>query len=304
MISIVAIPITFIAGRRSRKQPEVRYATDFDALLGPSDSLFGQGLHMTLGEQKIDRISRTRIALWNNHGDTINKNDIVPADPLRIKFEEKDCVLRSRILSVSRDQIELMAEPGPARNSVLVEFEFLDDGDGGIVEVVHQGSILPTLEGTIRGAKIISNGLVELKPEVLAAVAGKPLQRRLQKFLARNSGIIILVTINIAIICFTSFKAFLPLVGSPGRLIDPQHYNLSTIRGQINFTNAVQNTNYYNQSSETAFIVIMAALLTAVVIFLARASYKGAKKMIPPEIALHRKWDGDGGSQQVKDSKP
>jgi hypothetical protein len=132
LTSIVGIPVTFVVARRARQRPGLRYSTDFDMLLTPTDTLFGQGLYMTLGDQRIYRISRTTLAFWNNRGDTINGTDILTGDPLRLQFKDDDRLLQTRIVSMSRKQIKLAAEINSEdRSSVLINFDFLDASDGG-----------------------------------------------------------------------------------------------------------------------------------------------------------------------------
>jgi hypothetical protein len=62
-VSILAIPVTFILGRRTRQRPEVRFVLDFDAILKADNNLFDRGLFMMLGTRRIDSISRSRIAV-------------------------------------------------------------------------------------------------------------------------------------------------------------------------------------------------------------------------------------------------
>src|SRR5215471_15876312 len=155
--SFVGIPVTFIVARRARLRPELRYAIDFTVLLEPSDSLFDQGLRMSLRDQEINRISRTRVAIWNNHGDPIKKSDIVSSDPLRIALKSGDRLLQSRVISASRKQIALTGTIDKTSGLALrIDFDFLAADDGGVIEIVHQGLKPPEILGTLRSSPIIS----------------------------------------------------------------------------------------------------------------------------------------------------
>jgi hypothetical protein len=40
------------------------------------------------------------------------------------------------------------------QDAVRIGFDFLDAGDGGVIEVIHQENAAPAVRGTIRGASI------------------------------------------------------------------------------------------------------------------------------------------------------
>ena len=52
-ISVIGIPVTFIVARRTRQIPDLRYVTEFDILLDPSDKIFDAGLSLSLGGVKL-----------------------------------------------------------------------------------------------------------------------------------------------------------------------------------------------------------------------------------------------------------
>jgi len=300
LTSLVGIPITFIVARRARQRPELRYSTDFEVLLAPSDSLFDQGLSMTLGSQEIDRISRTRIGVWNNRGDTIQKSDILDTDPLQLVLNGDDRVLQTRVVSASRKQIALKSTISPeANSSVLIDFDFLDASDGGVIEVIHQGLKRPTMSGTLRGSTIISNGSAKLDPNVLAAIASKSLPYRTWKFLVQHIGTLFLTLFWTTIIVYAFITGLIiPIFFSkPDRLINPNHYNLETAAGQSKFVNAVSDTHYYAFSSgayaflyshKTFFLALIICAILLVVILGSYAIYVIAKRRIPVRIALYR----------------
>jgi hypothetical protein len=252
--SFVGIPVTFIAARRAPQRPELRYSIDFDVLLMPSDGLFAQGLRMTLGTQSINRISRTRVAIWNN-GDEIEKTHIHPKDPLRIQFEGDDHVLQSNVIGVSRKLIGLEGVVNPDfSRSLLIDFDFLDTDDGGVIEVIHQGLEAPKILGTVRGSRIISNGSAKLDPLVLTAIARKSLSHRIWNFIGQHSGGIFVMLLCLGGSIYWAITDVINPVylSKPGQLIEPRNYNLNTSAGQIKFVKAVENTAYYNDMSNRA----------------------------------------------------
>jgi hypothetical protein len=178
LVAIIAIPITYYLAQRARQVPDLQYRIDFNVLLAPDDHLFELGLVMELTNRPITCISRTRVAFWNERGDTVRGKDIVDSDPLRIKVAEGDSVLQSRTICVSRKVTGLTTDIAQGeQSSVLLSFDFLDAGDGGIFEVIHQSTVEPDLVGTIRGTVIHKAGEADLMTAALEAVSKSYLRR-------------------------------------------------------------------------------------------------------------------------------
>jgi len=243
-VSVLGIPITFILARRTRQRPELRYALDYDVILSPDSNLFDRGLYMTLGNHRIDSISRTRAALWNHRGDTIHSTDKLDSDPLRIQLGRNDEALQARVLSMSRRQVEVAAIIRPDKpSSVQVDFSFLDAGDGAIVEIIHRGPSKPEVLGTLQGADIRDAGSADLGADILKAAAQKSRLRRLLTYTPRY------VVIPTLFIMFTVAYVVVTMIDNvkfqPSHLIGLTRYDLHTIHGQVAFARAVANTKAY-----------------------------------------------------------
>lgn len=176
VVSVIGIPLAYFLAKRGRQRPDLRYMTDFVVLLKPHDQLIKQGLSMSFSGHPITRISRTRVALWNQSGDPVRGTDVVPSDPLRLSVKEGERILRVTTLFTSRPQI--LAEikmPEKDEPTALVSFDFLDAGDGAVFEVVHEGENPPELSGTIRGAVADFRGKASLDPDLISklTVGGK-----------------------------------------------------------------------------------------------------------------------------------
>ena len=287
IVGLLGIPITFIVARRTRQRPDLRYAIDFDVILNPSDRLFDQGLYMTLKGDKIDCISRTRIALWNQRGDTIRRSDILDTDPLRLQFEKDDKALQSRVITMSRKQIALSAIEPVNESAVLIDFDFLDAKDGGVLEVIHQGTIKPAVLGTLRGSTIRGNGSTSLNPDALKRIGQKSALRRWldNKFLAKLNAVTILVAALIVVT--VSAVVFYSSTGGSDRLIDPRHYHLYTKKGQIAFDNAVTSTGYYSGAEYRLFWAVIAITTLFMVVWAIYTQYNMVKRKIPGGITVY-----------------
>jgi hypothetical protein len=289
LVSVLAIPITFALGRRTRQRPEFRYAIDFDVILKADNNLFDRGLFMTLGTHRIDSISRSRVAIWNHRGDTIRKSDNLDSDPLRLQLEEDDEALQIRILGTSRLQAGIVVElHREDLKSVPIDFDFLDAGDGAIIELIHKGPSRPTLVGTLQGVNIRSIRSPDLDMEALrgtsAKLRGDSFKERLMMKLRRPvlSWVTPLTFLAFAVLLIISLIHFPQ--ASRGYLIHSANYNLQVISGQIAFAKAVANTPAYYASS-TRLVLIAATAATLTIAFVtAGFLYSIHRKKIPQSI--------------------
>ena len=221
-VSVLGIPLTFIIARRTRQRPELRYMLEYDEILRADSNLFGRGLFMTLGSHRIDSISRTRVALWNHRGDAIRDADLLESDPLRIELQDGDEALQARVLSMSRKQLEVTAPIHEGDLSkVSICFNFLDVGDGAIIEVIHRGPSKPTVLGTLQGADIRNIdpfwNLRILEPARLRRFAMR--RRRIGILITTFSGATAAMFLALAMILSRDHRPY---------LIDASHYNLNT----------------------------------------------------------------------------
>jgi len=249
-ISILGIPITFVLARRTRQRPELRYVVDFDVILNPNDNLFDRGLSMTLGDRPIDSISRSRVALWNHRGDTIHRSDNLGNDPLRLQLNKDDEALQARILSVSRKQTEVVAIINPHDpSSVRVDFEFLDAGDGAVIEFIHKGPAKPNVAGTLQGSDIRSAGSADLSPHALSVAAEKSRMRRLRTYSPKRIKRLLRVyAVQVVLVIILALIVVLTKQHQTNTLVNVHKYTLTTLRGQVAFANAVAKTRAYNSS--------------------------------------------------------
>jgi hypothetical protein len=285
--SIIGIPAAYYFARGSRQRPNVHYVVDFAVLLDPSG--FASGGELTFRGRAVDRVSRTYVAVWNDRGDTVRGEDIVDTDPFRIQLGEGDAVLQTRLLYTSREQCRLV--PIQDEGRVALSFDFLDEGDGGVIEVIHEGSARPTVTGTIRGASLQPGArTADLRPDSLQWMrrprwrdrtkhrlrrARDPKSRRTLRRLA----ILIAAQILVFGIAFTVeyFQHRHP------RVVDPADYNLKTLDGQSKFAHAVRD--HGRPESEWAFILpaLLFLILPPLTFVIAILGWRS----IPRSIAAH-----------------
>ena len=119
-----------------------------------SGAVFPDDVEVRYRGTPVPRLTSSTIRIWNAGKKTVRGSDIVAHDPLRLHFGGD--VLNVRIIDVTREALRITANTSEeeARGMVCWDFEFLDPGDGGVLEVLHNGSAeAPEYTGTIIGLR-------------------------------------------------------------------------------------------------------------------------------------------------------
>lgn len=155
LVAVVGIPLAWFFGRRAKQKPDFRYAIDQEEVISPEDALKRGGLQVTFRGVILERLCRSYVAVWNASGDTIRGSDIAISDPLRVELPASDNVLSARIVSASREEIAATVAPDTAsREFVELGFNYLNPGDGYVVEILHEKNAEPKFWGVPMGATL------------------------------------------------------------------------------------------------------------------------------------------------------
>jgi len=235
-------------------------------------------------------MSRTRVAIWSHRGDTIRSSDIVKADPLRIQLGSTDSILQTRVLAVSRTQAGVKITTTDADpTAVFLNFDFLDPGDGAIVEIMHQGAEAGEILGTIQGVSLKEAKWTSLAPKALNRIGVQSRFRRLWNSVNQSRDARIDAALRL-IACIFGLAGGIYLIASyvkpRGQLVDPSGFNLKTLSGQTDFANKIYDVGIDRRSGffEGIGIVTVATVL----IFLAWTFYVSTRFVIPPTVVSIR----------------
>ncbi len=288
-VAIVGIPVAWIIARRTRRTPLLQYAVDFDILAVPADGLVEAGLSMKFNGNDVPVVSRTYLAFWNRSGDTVDRDDILAQDPLQIVLASGDNPLQTRIAFRSRPQIDLSSRIDNGK--VFVDFLFLDAGDGGIIEVLHQGVSAPEMAGTVKGAKLQRvGGRVDLSAARIAWMSQRGLVNRFRnRFIsaytlyARRPKLafflpFVVAVLTVAIALYLSFQ----MLRTP-QLVAVHAYNLATLQGQHDFSNRVQDIG-----QQSGGIVLILLLLVQAAAFGSSIYTTLGRRVIPRSIVTEK----------------
>lgn len=140
--------------RKAKPVSRLDYASNDTIILGNRHSIMQDDLEIRYRGAPIPRAATSIFAFWNSGNQTMTGQQIVEADPLRIQLPEGSEILQSYVLASSRPVIAADIRIDSSKRAAIVDFDFLDNGDGFAVFLGHTGSPGDAaLTGTIRGAK-------------------------------------------------------------------------------------------------------------------------------------------------------
>jgi len=137
---------------KGRERIEPRYVLQHEPLLGSSSGAMDEVALLFKG-QKIENLNRCLLLIWNRGSRTLSGTAVVESDKIRVCLPEGSKALGVGVAHSTRPVIGLTASIDESDTIVTVGFEFLDKGDGGVIEILYQGNpkLKPELVGSIRG---------------------------------------------------------------------------------------------------------------------------------------------------------
>jgi hypothetical protein len=136
---------------RLSSRHQLSFLTAEGTVLEPAHPSWTNDLKIHFQGVEIPRLTATRIGVWNSGNSTILGNQIVRDDPLRFEVKGDDQILKFYISGVSRSVVKATASLF-STESIAVDFDFLDPGDGFVIFVAHTSPLNAIRSsGTVRG---------------------------------------------------------------------------------------------------------------------------------------------------------
>jgi len=105
-LAVCSIIISIVLYRRNQKEKiPVYHMRHFSLLRKQIQSI--KKLKILYEEKELDKLTLTRVALWNNGRDTINHSDLAPSDPLRIQMNEDCFITQANYLSIIQEAVPM-----------------------------------------------------------------------------------------------------------------------------------------------------------------------------------------------------
>jgi hypothetical protein len=151
VVAVLGILLRYMAVRRSRKNRQLRSHSDNVTMMRLEEGEDTK-LQLAYKGRRIHNATISTIRLWNSGTEEIRRDDIPKTDPIRISLPETVEILEHNVLKETRDGNRVECS---LRSPSLLEvsFEYLNPGDGAIIQLLHTGDLesKAELNGDIMG---------------------------------------------------------------------------------------------------------------------------------------------------------
>jgi hypothetical protein len=176
---VVAVWIGWVFYKKSERVRKPSWYLTTNNLIRDRGALLPK-LTVLYDQHSVDNLSVSTFTFWNAGKETIRRSDIPSACTFRVMPTAPDVhLLGARLLGCNERTNQFSVHLGEPDKGVAIDFEYLDQDEGAVFQVVHTGqsSAALTLEGKV--------------------MAGKPLQRLLTPQTQRASFYLILFLLGI-----------------------------------------------------------------------------------------------------------
>jgi hypothetical protein len=131
--------------------------------------------------EKIDNLSISKIALWNEGKETINCADVAKNNPLKATIKEEFEILECEILYQKNTANDFKAIVSEDNKSVDINFDYFDFEEGVVLQIYHTGNTSDDIKltGTFKSVNRIKRK--EILNTILPEILVKNLRRNTHK---------------------------------------------------------------------------------------------------------------------------
>lgn len=156
LLAIIGIVLSFYFYFKSKKNKIPIYIARSINLVRESIKKI-ETVEILYAGNKIENLSITKVAIWNDGRDTISFVDVAHADPLKICIDKEYDILDAEILFQRNSANDFNLLISNDKKSVLIKFDFFDFEEGVIIQLAHTGNSSDDIKllGTIKSVKKI-----------------------------------------------------------------------------------------------------------------------------------------------------
>lgn len=152
-VGVIGVLIGAILAYAFKPRSRLAAQTNTLELVGPNSVLPNEIEFLFRGD-KVSNVTLSRVAIWNTGNTTVRGAQIVESDPLRIAVSNGAHILETTVLRRTREVNDvscvLRQDTGSAAE---FRFDYLDPGDGALVQLIHTGNAEIRVIGSIRGIR-------------------------------------------------------------------------------------------------------------------------------------------------------
>jgi hypothetical protein len=183
LVGIIGLILWYASKSRSRLAAQANSLE----LVGPN-AVFPSDLEFLFKGQKVLNVTLSRIAIWNVGNTTLKGDQITTSDPLRIITNDGSNILEATIRACTRQVNGFTCTSRAVSNEIVCQFDYLDPGDGALIQIIHTGNDDIKVLGTLRG---VPKGILK----VASTPKKKPeFQPQLSPFAARLLALLFLIS--------------------------------------------------------------------------------------------------------------
>lgn len=156
IVALVGLGLTIVFYLKSRRFRRITYGSrSFPIVTGQTARI--PDLQVLYRNAAIETLTTSTVTIWNSGSETISAGDISSLDLLRIVATGETRILDIQALHSSKQANAVNIVPSETAH--ILTFDFLDAGDGSVVNVMHTGKTGKDIElvGTIKGRGSITH---------------------------------------------------------------------------------------------------------------------------------------------------
>jgi hypothetical protein len=167
VFGVIGISAAIWTYKSAKVGPRPVYQHSSIPLLGFIPSALPSKVEIFYSKRRIDRITKTKVLIWNSGNQIVRGEDIVTTDPIVYKIPADNLILEASLFKTTRavNNFQLALDEDK-RNEVVLRFDYLDPGDGAAIEILHSYKSDGAISGTIRGVPrgIVYWGIIPWQP--------------------------------------------------------------------------------------------------------------------------------------------
>lgn len=164
VVGIIGVIVAVYFHRRGQRLKKPCWTIKTNNLIQDYSSELSK-LRVLYEKEEVEDISTSKIIFWNEGKETINSDDIPKAAPLKIEAKNNAILLETDVLQSNNKANRFSVIPEDDKRSVQLSFDYLDHGNGAVIQVIHTGTTSDDLKltGDIKGVKTIEKKVPEIR---------------------------------------------------------------------------------------------------------------------------------------------
>jgi hypothetical protein len=160
-IGLIGIIIGVVVAYAYKARPRLAARKNTLELVG-ANAVLPDEIEFLFRGNKVPKVTMSRVAIWNIGNTTVHGGQIVASDPLRIITSAESTILDATIRQRTRsvNDFSCVLRQGTT-NEIECRFDYLDPGDGALIQVIHTGDdelkILGTMREVPKGILLLGN---------------------------------------------------------------------------------------------------------------------------------------------------